>query len=431
MRNHEMRLNAVFQCSRTLIEMAICESPLEGGVGLGELDLTLLMAKASQIYHLGGWSDLTHWGFLRPHLIVRPLGDVHADHDFMDTVMEGFSSASSEVRFMESADQYSRNLKVAAVSREARGQIEEEFLDAWRDEFGAELDAFRRFVDAVENWGIELRQPVAMIRRSELEAIVGDPILGAKIVDAFSLLPRASWRELPRGYDDKDIAAWRFRRRLSSLRRPLLHLSSTDDPEIVIAPGLLREGFAYAVGNYYHGSYPDRHLGPAMLRYAGHARRREGMAFNLEVAQHMRDLGWKTQTECAVTKIVKKRFDRNYGDVDVLAWNATVGRVLVMECKDLQFRKTHGEIAEQLSDFTGLIKADGKPDLLRKHIDRVEILTAHHTEVCRFLGIDTASVVESHLVFRNPVPMQHVVDRHKHTYVLHTLASLKSLRINS
>lgn len=428
MRDHEMKLNAVFQCSRTLLEMAICECPLEGGVPLGELDLTLLMAKASQVYHLGGWSDLAHWGFLRPRLIIRPLGDVHADHDFMDTVMDGFSNASSEVRFMASARRYERNLQVADVNPEARGQLEDEFLDAWRDEFGVELDAFRRFLDAVENWGIELRQPFATIRRSELEAMADDPVVGAKIVAAFSLLPRSSWRELPQGYDDKDIAAWRFRRRLSSLRRPLLHLSTTDDPEVLVAPGLVREGFSYAVGNYYYGSFPDWHLGPAMLQYAGHARRRDGMKFNAEVAQKMDGLGWETQTGVAVTKIVGKRFDRNYGDVDVLAWNAVTRRILVMECKDLQFRKTHGEIAEQLTDFAGAIKANGKPDLLRKHLDRVAILRAHHAEICRFLGIDATSHIESHLVFRNPVPMQHAADRHKHNYVLHTLASIDSLR---
>lgn len=429
MRDHEMKLNAVFQGSRTLIEMAICECPLEGGVPLGELDMTLLMAKASQIYHFGGWSDLAHWGFLQPRLIIQPLGDVHADHDFMDTVMDGFSNASSEVRFMASACRYERNLQIADVRPEARGQLEDKFLDAWRDEFGVELDAFRRFFDAVENWGMKLQQPLGTIRRSKLEAMADDPVVGAKVVAAFSLLPRSSWRELPQGYDNKDIAAWRFRRRLSSLRRPLFHLSTTDDPEILVAPGFARESFAYTVGNYFYGSYPDRHLGSAMRRYAGHARRREGIEFNAEVARKMGSLGWEIQTEVAITKIVGKRFDRNYGDVDVFAWNAAACRILVMECKDLQFRKTHGEIAEQLTDFIGVVKDDGKPDLLLKHLNRVEILRTHHAEVCSFLGVDAMSRVESHLVFRNPVPMQHVADRHTHNYVLHTLASLESLRL--
>ena len=429
MRNHEMKLNAVFQCSRTLIEMAICECPLEGGVSLGELNMTLLMAKASQIYHLGGLSDLAHWGYLRPQLIIRPLGDVHADHDFMDTVIDGLSNASSEVRFMASARKYERNLYAADVKPETQGQLDNTFLRAWCNEFGVELDAFRRFFDAIEDWGMELRQPLGIIRRSRLEAMAEDPVMGAKIVAAFSLVPRSSWRELPEGYDDKDIAAWRFRRRLSSLRRPLFHLSTANDPEILVAPGFAREGFAYTVGNYFYGSYCDRHLESAMRQYAGHARRRDGLKFNVEVAQKMKSLGWETQIEVAITKIVGKRLDRNYGDVDVLAWNVATCRILLMECKDLQFRKTHGEIAEQLTDFAGVVKDNGKPDSLLKHLKRVEILKAHHAEVCSFLGIKAMSCIESHLVFRNPVPMQHMADRQAHSYVLHTLASLDSLKL--
>jgi hypothetical protein len=292
-----------------------------------------------------------------------------------------------------------------------------------------ELDAFRRFLDAVEDWGIKRGQAVGTIRRSALEALADDPGPGAKIVAAFSLFPRSAWRVLPDGYDDKDIAAWRFRRRLSALRRPLLILSGADDPEVLLAPWLLREGFAYTVGNYFYGSLSDRHLGRAMQRYAGHARRRDGMAFNSEVAQKMSALGWKTRTEVSITKILSKRFDRNFGDVDVLAWNDSSGRILLMECKDLQFRKTHGEIAEQLSDFAGLVKPNGKRDLLRKHLDRVELLRAHPADLRRFLGIDRLGEIESHLVFRNPVPMQYVADREKQAYVIHTLASIESLTV--
>jgi hypothetical protein len=67
--------------------------------------------------------------------------------------------------------------------------------------------------------------------------------------------------------------------------------------------------------------------------------------------------------------------------VHVLAWNKSTGRVLAIECKDLQYRKTPGEIAEQLSDFRGEVDARGKRDYLRKHLDRMELIDRHGTEV--------------------------------------------------
>jgi len=407
MRDQESKLNAVFHGSRVLLEMAVCDCSLEGGRKLGQLDHSLLLTLASQINQLGGWSDLIHWGLMDSKIVIRPLGDVHVEQDFVDGVIEQFGSRTSEVRYKNSARGYEKNLRVPSIAPDARsGGLDQEFLDAWVAEFGVELDAFRRFVDALENHGIEIKEPVFVLRRSALEELTDDPEAGRKIVTALSLLPRPSWRQVPEGHDDRDISSWRFRRRLGLLRRPLLQFTDDADPQMLCAPGPVREGFSSMVGNYYYGTYADRHLGPAMRKYAGHARRRDGHEFNASVSAKVEMLGWQTHSEIALTKVLARRLERNYGDVDVLAWDADSRRVLVMECKDLQFRKTYGEIAEQLMDFAGEIDEDGKRDLLRKHLDRVELLRAHAAVVARFLGLGDECVIESHLVFKNPVPMQ-------------------------
>lgn len=431
MRDHEHKLNAVFQSGRNLMEMALCESPADGGQTPGDLDLSRLLTKAAQLYHLGGWSDLLRWDFLEPILVVRALGDVHAKHDFMDTVMEGFGSATSKYRYMASAQNYAKNLERPKVFANSNDNIEEKFLAAWADEFAIEIDAFRRFLDAVENWAIEHQKPVVQMRRSELIALAESSDVGLKIVESMSLVPRPSWHQLPDGYDNKDIAFWRFRRRLSVLRRPLLQLTVDDDPPILFAPGLLREGFAHTVGNYFSASYPDWHLGPAMKRYVGYARARDGMRFNREVAGEMSKLGWQAHPEITPTKILGKALDRNYGDVDVLAWEANGGRILVMECKDLQFRKTYGEIAEQLSDFRGEVSEDGKRrDLLRKHLDRVEVLRNHAQQVKKYLGLSGDCTIESHIVFRHPVPMQFSEGLIREHAKLHIFADLHKLKLD-
>ena len=72
----------------------------------------------------------------------------------------------------------------------------------------------------------------------------------------------------------------------------------------------------------------------------------------------------------------------------------------------MQFRKTAGEIAEQLSDFRGNVKEDGKPDLLKKHIDRIDYLTKHQANVAAYVGFSEKPLIEGHIVFKNPVPMK-------------------------
>lgn len=405
MRDHDFKLNTVFHTSRVLVEMALCECPLEGGRRFGEVDHTLLMTLASQIYQLAGWSGLIHWELMEPRIVIQAVGDVQVDHSFIDSVIAKFGKKSSDVRYKGSASKYAKNLELPTITEQASEVLDASFLDAWHREFGATLDTFRQFVDAVESRGIDSGEPVSKLRRSELIALANDATAGEAIVSALSLQARPSWRQVPAGYLERDVETWRLRRRLSLLRRPILQVSNEVDPHMLITPGLLRDAFSYTVGNYYYATYPDNHLGQAMQKYAGFARSRDGHDFNELVKTKMEMLGWKVLSEVALTKIFAAKLDRNYGDVDVLAWDTHSRRVLVMECKDLQFKKSYTEIAEQLMDYAGEVLPNGKGDSLRKHLDRFDLLLARKTAVAKFLGFGGDCSVESHLVFSNPVPM--------------------------
>jgi len=405
MAEHEFKLNAVLQPTRTLLEMAVCESRVEGGLEPGELDLARLLTKAAELYQLGGWSDLIFWDAMKPSLVIRPYGDVHGQLEFLETVMDAFGMATSSYRYQSSERNYAKNVELREPVPESTGVVLDDFLETWQAEFGVTFDAYRRFVDAVENTAIERAEPLMELRRSELMALGDSLEIGELIVRNLTLEPRASWRDLPDGYSPKEIMPWRFRRRLSSLRRPVLQLDSDDDPKLFVSPSLVREGFGSMADNYYHAAYPNPHLREPMLRYAGRARKRDGLAFNQETAQEMASIGWNAKAEVKITEIVGGKLDRDYGDVDVLAWDAAGGRILIMECKDLQFRKTHGEIAEQVADFRGELMPNGKRDLLLKHLDRMRVLREHRSELGKYLRLKEPFSIESHLVFSHPVPM--------------------------
>ena len=78
---------------------------------------------------------------------------------------------------------------------------------------------------------------------------------------------------------------------------------------------------------------------------------------------------------------------------------------VAIECKNLFFAKTSKEIAEQLLEFKGEIR-NGKPDRLKKHMDRVEILLKNKTDLLRFCGFSNIDVkIHNYVLFSNPVPM--------------------------
>ncbi len=261
-------------------------------------------------------------------------------------------------------------------------------------------------MDAVEDHGIRVNKAVDVISKTDLLSIVREVGGNAPaIVDALTLGPRRSWKSLPSGFRDKDRQPWRFRRRLSLLRRPLLQISDSASPSYVIAPALLRDALAYSILGYHDGSFPHEQLKTkAMKAWAGEVANARGRRFTEQVARRMEKLGWQTEKEVTVRSILKKRGEKDLGDVDVLAWSAATGRILIMECKDLHVHKSPGEVAEQLRDFRGHVDS-GKRDLLRRHLDRCELLKTRTKELAARTKIGCDPRIEGWVVFKNPVPM--------------------------
>ena len=390
-------------------------SAAKGGREPGKLDLSQLMAKASLIFHMGGWSDAIRWDVMEPTIRITALGDVHAKFDYVDDVIAPHARETSDVRTKEAADDYAENLKEIEGETSVSGFVDQRFLEAWEDEFDTALQDMRIFVDWLENSGIEREEPVMCLTLADFKNIGSDkqslsPEVVTKLLDKMTLVGRLTWRDVPDGFDNRDRQPWRYRRRLSAVRRPILKIGSGDAERYLVAPGMVRDFFAYLIANYMRGDFPPHQLGRKMKSWAAREADARGTKFTKEVAATLQKLGWKTETEVKLTKILKRQLDRDYGDVDVLAWLPDEQRVLIIECKDVQFKKTYGEICEQLADFRGELRPNGKPDYLRRHLDRMDVLKEHASEVASYLKlIHTNPIIESHLIFRNPVPMKYAL----------------------
>jgi hypothetical protein len=148
-----------------------------------------------------------------------------------------------------------------------------------------------------------------------------------------------------------------------------------------------------------------------MAKWEGRVNNVQRTKFNNAVAARLRELGWQAIAEVKITHIFGRSFDVNYGDVDVLAWRTDTGRILAVECKDLQTHTTIGEVAEQLSDFRGEVDAKGKRDHLKRHLDRLALLTSNPDDVAHFLKLSSGLAIEGHLVFSHDVPMRFAWER--------------------
>jgi hypothetical protein len=409
---HEAELNAVFVAARILLEAAISECPVIGEHVPGEIDLASLMAQASMVFHLGGFSDAIHWGAVEPRIKISTLGDVQMNQEFFDSVYNPFGRVGSQARVTDAAGSYPKLYEEPRTLTDTSGLLDAQFIAAWRAEFGITIDGLRVLLDRLDDMALEQSKPALELKRSELLRLIVEsanlsPEEADSVVAGLSLSPRPQWDIAPAGFIDKDWQPWRFRRRLSALRRPLMQVDEEEDPLLIVAPSFVRGGFAYSVSGFNGGEVPQEQVRSAEMRaWLGSANHRDRLAFNGEVAARLRELRWRTEEELRITKLLGQSFDRDYGDVDVLAWSPESGRVLAIECKDLQYKKTPGEVAEQLADYTGEIRSDGKRDDLRKHLDRVDLLKVNSQRVASYLKAPNPIQVEGHLVFKNPVPMR-------------------------
>jgi hypothetical protein len=214
------------------------------------------------------------------------------------------------------------------------------------------------------------------------------------------------------------------------VRRPFVQLEDALDPSIIVAPAIMREALYILLRSFHSGETPNWQVSSAEMRkWLGHTNNVERTAFNSLVASKLRDLAWKCEPDYKITRLLGFSLERNYGDIDALAWDQNSGRVLAIECKDLNFHKTFGEVAEQLSDFRGVVKSDGTRDLLRKHLDRLAVMEQNKVHIQARLKLRTEAKIQGYIVFRHPVPMQFAWEQMKEKIRLLLFDEVDSLRI--
>ena len=68
--------------------------------------------------------------------------------------MTPYGRAGSDMRVDEAVKNYAQNLRGREFDPNAKGNLEEAFLEAWNEEFGASFYETRQFIDFVEELGI-------------------------------------------------------------------------------------------------------------------------------------------------------------------------------------------------------------------------------------------------------------------------------------
>lgn len=403
---------------RLLIEIALCDSPLEEGKIINKIALSKLMDQILFVQHFGTVSDAICYEAIAPFVRVTCLGDIHINYDFIDNVVEPFSREIFSNRSEATKQEYSKYYSEQNITSTVNGILSDEFLDAWNKDLGFSVDDLRVAIDSIELLAMNGKSPCIVLDILKADLILQIESLGyiteniKLVIDFLVLETREDWLDVPSTFNQSEIYPWLYRRRLSLIMKPILQINNKTQRLLISVP-FLRDALGVILKSYYNGTLRDlrdRKQEKNLHKWKGTINNKIGTDFNNEVAMGFVKLGWNAHSDIKVTQILNQSFEIDYGDVDVLAWDIKSGRVLIIECKNLQFKKTTGEIAEQIASFKGVTNKQGKRDLLKRHLDRVEILKEYKEQLHLFLKSEKKLKIESYIMFKNIVPMTYSME---------------------
>ena len=412
------RCNASTIALRLLVEMAISECPLDDRGHIGVLDLTPLMSDMLFIFNFGGLSDAIRKGVMEPEIKIAPNGDILSHTGFRDEVIDPFGQEFESVRLDHENARYEKHFEASQSVPTVQGIFPADFLAAFEAEFGLSIDSMRGTRDALENLAIEKERCVFIAYKDEILTYCGNSEFTTQedteiFLERFSLWPREAWDKSPKGFSSRDWYPWLFGRALSLVARSVIRLENNDNPRYIISPGLISDGTTHTLSQYYEAEIAtSKCQSLEMKRWIDDEKARQSHEFVKKVADIMQGAGYETCIEIAVTELLNEKTDKDYGDVDVLAWIPDQDEILAIECKDLKLAKTPNEIAEQLNHFSGQILPNGKRDELRKHLDRCTFLNEKVQRVAKTLEMDDRNIhVRNIVCFSKPNPTQYMVSR--------------------
>ncbi|HEY4277606.1 MAG TPA: hypothetical protein VGM91_05270 [Conexibacter sp.] len=233
------------------------------------------------------------------------------------------------------------------------------------------------------------------------------------VVDHFALVPRAKLLEPESPFGPHDVYPWRYGRRLSAIRRPLIIRPGTDGDELVY-------GFRSvdAAGRHLVHEMQTARLKvetPQLRDVITKLRKRRDIEFNARVADLYRSVeGLRVRERVKkVGRLMITRDDGNQiGDVDVLVADPSRRVLQAIDTKNLAAGRTPMEIARELKRT---FESDGSDvAAIEKHAERAAWLERHLAAVLAWLGLDGEDArawrVEPSIVVDEEVPAAFVAD---------------------
>lgn len=421
--------DAAFRTYRVLAEMAVSESPLNGGRAPGLSDIDSIAAEIFLLTLTAEYSDAIKYELMPGRIAFKSDGALELDSEGATISIPEYLHASlaevSNVDIESYQDLYSD-----PISEDPVKLADDPYCAVFKAEFGISLISAAEIQAALHEVALHEKNHVICITRSQLLEKLYE--LGKNIevsqldifILIFGLRHRVAWDTAPSGFLGSDIWPWLFERKLSLMMRPVLIVNDDPDPLLIYGVRQLEMALHYVSHLLENGIWPKSKLDSAEARsWVDQAVAKRGFDFESEITDIVEAMGWTTFTSLHMKRLGAPK---KLGEIDIFAVSPDRKTWLVLECKWFGAVRTAREIANWLQDYHGI-----SGDKLERHLLRYEWINENKNTVAIRLKLKAPKRILGRITTTLPVPLTyqeklpenaHVVTRRKMIETLTELA---------
>lgn len=216
-----------------------------------------------------------------------------------------------------------------------------------------------------------------------------DPTLSVdliyRVIDDITIKAREDFLIPPNGYTKLDIYPWRFNRKYSFIRKPVV----LRNDDLIWGNRQLYHMVEYVTHLIFEGQFPasSKEM-KSLLGIISHDRGNKFNKFVVELLEDMHVFGVKPNVKKINKKNISDENGNTLGDIDILIIDEERKKIYATEVKDFNFSRNPYEIQMEYEKL--FVDSPKKKSYVTKHQRRVEWLKLHMEDVITYYGLSYA-----------------------------------------
>lgn len=396
---------------RSFIEKIVAEPP----TGDQELSLDEFDQMLAIMYHIVNWamlSDDIHLDLYDIKMCILENGRVGVDKTPVKDIWDPFR----KIKTLENTESAIKSFKSYFKDYKDFDQsnIEEKIENAFEAEFGFDFTKLNDFFSILISIAYEQDATVVTVHVSELKDILKSELMlndseVDNIVELFSLKSRDEWLGAPTGFNNIDVWPWRYNRRLSYLRRPILiSPDPEEDPVIFWGPKHVYETGRNLISLVMSGRFKGE--SEEMKSFIGDIVRERGHEFTKNAKKWLEEnTSLEIYDEVSIAPGKQLDSEEDIGDVDIIAIDKDKNLIFSIECKYTNFARNPREVNHEIEY---IMEDNNKEDSwITKHSKRDIWLKHNIKKLKTAFGLSSSSYqVFSVILTAHEIPTTYIHD---------------------